>query len=120
MEGSVISSDIQRFHNTRLYQSQPQGKPHERGCVADGYIRDTNFLLDIGFQAWCRGFTPRDIVGHWLPASIGEPIRIGDVTIAMAKAQSAAASRVRARIEPPDPTQLFAAPNERAYSVCVA
>jgi 4-hydroxy-4-methyl-2-oxoglutarate aldolase len=53
-----------------------------RGCVADGFIRDTNFLLDIGFQAWCRGFTPRDIVGHWLPASIGEPIRIGDVIIA--------------------------------------
>ena len=46
-----------------------------RGCVADGYIRDTNFLLDIGFQAWSRGFIPRDIVGHWLPASIGEPIR---------------------------------------------
>ena len=53
-----------------------------RGCVADGFIRDTNFLLDIGFQAWSRGFTPRDIVGHWLPAAIGEPIRIGDVTIA--------------------------------------
>ena len=53
-----------------------------RGCVADGFIRDTNFLLAIGFQAWSRGFTPRDIVGHWLPASVGEPIRIGDVTIA--------------------------------------
>jgi regulator of RNase E activity RraA len=53
-----------------------------RGCVADGYIRDANFLLAIGFQAWSRGFTPRDIVGHWLPASVGEPIRIGDVTIA--------------------------------------
>ena len=52
------------------------------GCVADGFIRDTNFLLAIGFQAWSRGFTPSDIVGHWLPASIGEPIRIGDVTIA--------------------------------------
>ena len=53
-----------------------------RGCVADGFIRDINFLLDIGFQAWCRGFTPRDIVGHWLPTAIGVPIRIGDVTIA--------------------------------------
>ena len=40
-----------------------------RGCVADGFIRDVNFLLAIGFQAWCRGFTPRDIVGHWLPAA---------------------------------------------------
>lgn len=53
-----------------------------RGCVADGFIRDVNFLLDIGFQAWCRGFTPRDIVGHWLPKATNVPITIGDVTIA--------------------------------------
>jgi regulator of RNase E activity RraA len=53
-----------------------------RGCVADGFIRDVNFLLEIGFQAWCRGFTPRDIVGHWLPAATGIPIAIGDVQIA--------------------------------------
>ena len=53
-----------------------------RGCIADGYIRDTNFLLDIGFQAWSRGFTPRDVVGHWLPTAVGEPITIGTVTIA--------------------------------------
>jgi len=53
-----------------------------RGCVADGYIRDTNFLLAIGFQAWSLGFCPRDIVGHWLPATVGEAIRIGDVRIA--------------------------------------
>jgi 4-hydroxy-4-methyl-2-oxoglutarate aldolase len=53
-----------------------------RGCVADGFIRDVNFLLTIGFQAWCRGFTPRDIVGHWLPAATNAPIVIGDVVIA--------------------------------------
>ncbi|HZP21665.1 MAG TPA: RraA family protein [Bauldia sp.] len=53
-----------------------------RGCVADGFIRDVNFLLDIGFQAWCRGFTPRDIVGYWLPKASDVPIRIGDVLIA--------------------------------------
>lgn len=52
-----------------------------RGCVADGFIRDVNFLLQIGFQAWCRGFTPRDIVGHWLPQATDVPIRIGDVLI---------------------------------------
>lgn len=51
------------------------------GCVADGFIRDTNFLLDIGFQAWSRGFTPRDIVGHWLPAAVNVPILIGEVRI---------------------------------------
>lgn len=53
-----------------------------RGCVADGFIRDVNFLLQIGFQAWCRGFTPRDIVGHWLPKATAVPIVIGAVTIA--------------------------------------
>jgi len=53
-----------------------------RGCVADGFIRDTGFLLAIGFQTWCRGFTPRDIVGYWLPVATGRPIRIGDVVIA--------------------------------------
>lgn len=53
-----------------------------RGCVADGFIRDVSFLLAIGFQAWCRGFTPRDIVGYWLPKATQVPIKIGDVTIA--------------------------------------
>ncbi len=52
-----------------------------RGCIADGFVRDVNFLLEIGFQTWCRGFTPRDIVGHWLPAATNVPITIGDVTI---------------------------------------
>ena len=41
-----------------------------RGAVADGMIRDVNFLLEIGFQTWCSGHTPRDIVGWWLPAAI--------------------------------------------------
>ena len=53
-----------------------------RGCIADGFIRDVNFLIAIGFQAWCRGFTPRDIVGHWLPTATNASIVIGDVAIA--------------------------------------
>tara|TARA_R110002012_G_scaffold197514_3_gene366048 strand:- start:2236 stop:2889 length:654 start_codon:yes stop_codon:yes gene_type:complete len=52
-----------------------------RGCIADGFVRDVNFLLDIGFQSWSRGFTPRDIVGWWLPAAVDVDIRIGDVMI---------------------------------------
>ena len=52
-----------------------------RGCIADGFVRDVNFLLAIGFQTWCRGFTPRDIVGHWLPVATNVPIAIGDVAI---------------------------------------
>ncbi|WP_018185338.1 RraA family protein [Kaistia granuli] len=52
-----------------------------RGCIVDGYVRDTNFLLEMGFQTWCRGFTPRDIVGHWLPVATEVPIEIGGIQI---------------------------------------
>jgi len=52
-----------------------------RGAVVDGMIRDTSFLIDLGFQAWGSGFTPRDIVGWWLPAATMVPIRIGEVDI---------------------------------------
>lgn len=52
------------------------------GCLVDGYVRDVNFLLEMGFQTWSRGHTPRDIVGYWLPAGFDVDIAIGDVTIA--------------------------------------
>lgn len=53
-----------------------------RGCVIDGLVRDTKFLIDMKFQTWCRGFTPRDIVGYWLPKATDVEVRIGDVWIA--------------------------------------
>lgn len=53
-----------------------------RGAVCDGFVRDTNFLIELGFQTWSRGFTPRDIVGHWLPDATDVEIRIGEVDIA--------------------------------------
>ncbi len=40
-----------------------------------------NFLIEIGFQCWARGSTPRDIVGHWLPTGFDVEIRIGDVVV---------------------------------------
>ena len=52
-----------------------------RGYVVDGGCRDVEFILALGFPVWCRYFTPRDIVGHWLPDTFDEPIRIGDVTV---------------------------------------
>jgi 4-hydroxy-4-methyl-2-oxoglutarate aldolase len=52
-----------------------------RGYVADGGCRDVNFILELDFPVWCRYFTPRDIVGHWLPEAFDQPIRIGEVTI---------------------------------------
>ncbi|MEZ5727993.1 MAG: RraA family protein [Burkholderiaceae bacterium] len=53
-----------------------------RGAVADGMIRDANFLIELGFQTWFTGYTPRDIVGWWLPAATQVEIRIGEVDIA--------------------------------------
>lgn len=53
-----------------------------RGAVADGMIRDANFLIELGFQSWFIGYTPRDIVGWWLPAATQVEIRIGEVDIA--------------------------------------
>jgi len=52
------------------------------GCVADGGVRDVRFLMEIGFQTWARFYTPRDIVGRWVPVAVDTAIRIGDVTIA--------------------------------------
>lgn len=52
------------------------------GCLIDGYIRDVDFLLEMGFEAWSRGHTPRDIVGYWLPAAFDVDIKIGDVVVA--------------------------------------
>ncbi|CAH1665477.1 RraA family protein [Chelatococcus asaccharovorans] len=52
------------------------------GCIADGYVRDSNFLLALEFQTWSRGYTPRDIVGYWLPRAFDVDIKIGDVVIA--------------------------------------
>jgi regulator of RNase E activity RraA len=51
------------------------------GCVADGFVRDVDFLIEMGFQTWSRGFTPRDIVGYWLPRAVDQDIRIGDVVV---------------------------------------
>lgn len=52
------------------------------GCLVDGYIRDVSFLIEMGFESWGRGYTPRDIVGCWLPAGFDVDIRIGDVAVA--------------------------------------
>lgn len=52
-----------------------------RGYVVDGGCRDTDFILRIGFKVFCKYVTPMDIVGCWVPERLGEPIRIGDVTI---------------------------------------
>lgn len=51
------------------------------GVVTDGALRDTNFILRLGFACWGTFHTPRDIVGLWLPTSVDQPIMIDDVRI---------------------------------------
>ena len=52
------------------------------GYVVDGGSRDTEHVLAQGFPVFCSFLTPADVVCRWIPDSFGEPIRIGDVTIA--------------------------------------
>jgi len=51
------------------------------GCVVDGGLRDTNFILRLGFACWGAFHTPRDVVGCWLPTATDVPILIDDVRI---------------------------------------
>ncbi len=52
------------------------------GYVVDGGCRDVEFILKIGFPVFASFYTPSDIVGRWIPDRYGEPITIGEVTIA--------------------------------------
>ncbi len=52
-----------------------------RGYIVDGGCRDTDFIIELGFQVVCRYFTPRDVLNGWLPHGFEEPIAIGDATV---------------------------------------
>jgi regulator of RNase E activity RraA len=52
------------------------------GYVVDGGSRDTDLVLEQGFPVFCSFLTPADIVERWIPDRYGEPITIGNVTIA--------------------------------------
>src|SRR5215471_6277500 len=52
------------------------------GYVVDGGSRDTDLVLEQGFPVFCAFLTPSDVVGRWIPDRFGEPITIGQVTIA--------------------------------------
>ncbi len=51
------------------------------GCVLDGGLRDSNFILKLGLPCWRTHHTPRDIVGFWLPTATEVDIMIEDVLI---------------------------------------
>ncbi|MCI2400904.1 RraA family protein [Aliiroseovarius subalbicans] len=51
------------------------------GCVLDGALRDSHFLIDLGFPSWRTHHTPRDVVAQWLPTGVNVDIMIEDVLI---------------------------------------
>ncbi len=51
------------------------------GAVLDGGMRDTGFILRLGFPCWRTFHTPRDVVGIWRPTGTDVPIMIDDVLI---------------------------------------
>ena len=51
------------------------------GCVLDGALRDSNFILKLGFPCWRTHHTPKDVVGSWLPTGADADIWIEDVLI---------------------------------------
>lgn len=52
------------------------------GIVIDGGSRDTDLVVAQGFPVFCAFLTPADIVARWVPDRFGEPVTLGDVTIA--------------------------------------
>ena len=51
------------------------------GCVIDGAVRDASFIIELGFSCWGTHFTPRDIVGYWLPTATEVEVVLGDVRV---------------------------------------
>ncbi len=51
------------------------------GYIVDGGCRDSTFIENLGFPVFCNYFTPVDIVGKWAATALGEPIKIGEVTL---------------------------------------
>lgn len=52
-----------------------------KGYLSDGGIRDSDFILKLGFPVFSRYFTPRDVVGAWTPDHFNEQVTIGNTQI---------------------------------------
>ena len=52
------------------------------GVIVEGLARDVDEAADIGFPVYARGCTARTARGRIYEIATGEPIRVGDVTVA--------------------------------------
>src|SRR3989440_6120054 len=50
--------------------------------IADGGVRDVEFLIEMGFPVYAGYATPRDIVGYWMVDAMNRPINVVPVSIA--------------------------------------
>ncbi len=83
-EGSVVICQP-NTHKLALMGELSAETLHVRGVkgyIVDGACRDSAFISKLGFKVFCSHFTPVDVVGRWLADRYGEPITIGEVTIA--------------------------------------
>ena len=81
--GSVVlcqPNDLALAHMGEL-SSETLQRRGVRGYIVDGGCRDTTAILQLGFRVFCRYTTPSDIAGRWVMDALGEPIRIGALTI---------------------------------------
>ncbi|KAA1421799.1 RraA family protein [Nocardioides humilatus] len=53
-----------------------------RGTIADGYIRDTPMVREMGFPVFSRGTSPRDANGRIEQRRVSEPIDVAGVSVA--------------------------------------
>src|ERR1700676_5646913 len=51
------------------------------GVIVDGLCRDVDDSRDAGFPVYARAATPMTARGRALEASLGEPIRVGNLTV---------------------------------------
>ncbi|HXX93239.1 MAG TPA: RraA family protein [Planctomycetota bacterium] len=81
--GSVVVSQPNDLSLAHMGELSSETLQHRgvRGCVIDGGCRDTPMILKMGFPVFCRYTTPADIAGRWVIDRLGEPIRIGSVSI---------------------------------------
>jgi regulator of RNase E activity RraA len=52
-----------------------------RGIVIDGFTRDTQAIIEMGFPVFCRGIHPADSLGRLEVLGHNLPIVCGDVTV---------------------------------------
>jgi 4-hydroxy-4-methyl-2-oxoglutarate aldolase len=56
----------------------------ERGCVGavvDGGLRDSEFVLDLGFPVWSRLRSPASSIGRWNIVDWDTPITVGNTRV---------------------------------------